>query len=616
MALEFLAIGAVLGGIGNCLAEAAGGKVVDGLAKFSSRHIARYTAHWSLPENEHVARPLRTAQYDALKSFLLDFTKWIDGSQSHTLDVSGERFLREATSYAARGRSSSGNLPDPQAKEIADKLEATLDKVLAGKTAAEQKARALVKAAESVVLTELRKAVGAAGGGQPPQVFVDAFSGRYEMLAGWHARFVHYWQQAIKENEPFRAIFSAQRLASIAEGIEELKQGQTAIREDISSMKAELLAAMSQRQGIPPDHLRPLFDAVGSEVPAERFEEAIRAAVDALVAKAADKAAPMNDPAAVVAAIDAARAKLKTLDIEGALGLLDREIENQESQRIAAARGEARLYSERADILSKAYRWNEALAAHARAARAEPDDPWHHFCAGNIHVHQGRLDAALRDYSFGLGVAKRVGDERNEGVGACFLGNVFFSKGKLEDALRHFEVYRKVSEKLAAGDATNSQWQRDLSVSHNKIGDVRRAQGDLSGALQAYEAGLAICQKLAAGDATNSKRQRDLSACHNRIGDVRRAQGDLSGALRAYEAGLTIRQKLAAGDATNSEWQYDLFVSLWRIGHHGDGDLGALERALSVIEKLDREGKLAPVNAQWVEMTRQAVAAMKARKGK
>jgi hypothetical protein len=30
-------------------------------------------------------------------------------------------------------------------------------------------------------------------------------------------------------------------------------------------------------------------------------------------------------------------------------------------------------------------------------------------------------------------------------------------------------------------------WQRDLSVSHNKIGDVQQAQGDLAATLTSYQ---------------------------------------------------------------------------------------------------------------------------------
>ena len=84
-------------------------------------------------------------------------------------------------------------------------------------------------------------------------------------------------------------------------------------------------------------------------------------------------------------------------------------------------------------------------------------------------------------------------------------------------------AYRKslaIREALAARDPANTQWQRDLSVSHDRIGDVLVAQGDGPGALAAYRKSLAIAEALAARDPANTEWQRDLSVSHNRIGDV------------------------------------------------------------------------------------------------
>ena len=53
-----------------------------------------------------------------------------------------------------------------------------------------------------------------------------------------------------------------------------------------------------------------------------------------------------------------------------------------------------------------------------------------------------------------------------------------------------------IAERLAKADPGNAGWQRDLSVSHNKIGDVQREQGDLAAALTSYRASLAIAERL------------------------------------------------------------------------------------------------------------------------
>ena len=57
-----------------------------------------------------------------------------------------------------------------------------------------------------------------------------------------------------------------------------------------------------------------------------------------------------------------------------------------------------------------------------------------------------------------------------------------------------------IFERLATADPSNAGWQRDLSVSHEKVGDVLTAQGRLDHALEAYRASLAIAERLAAAE--------------------------------------------------------------------------------------------------------------------
>ena len=143
--------------------------------------------------------------------------------------------------------------------------------------------------------------------------------------------------------------------------------------------------------------------------------------------------------------------------------------------------------------------------------------------------------------------------------------------------------------RLAAADPANTEWQRDLSVSHNKLGDVAAAAGDLAAARAAYQAALDIARpagrrrprqhrmaarpvrqprtssatwrsrpgtwpppapptrpastsraRLAAADPANTEWQRDLSVSHNKLGDVAAAAGDLAAARAAYQAALDI----------------------------------------------------------------------------
>ena len=60
-------------------------------------------------------------------------------------------------------------------------------------------------------------------------------------------------------------------------------------------------------------------------------------------------------------------------------------------------------------------------------------------------------------------------------------------------------------------DPDNAGWQRDLSVSFNKVGDVQVAQGDLPAALKSFRDSLAIRDRLSKSDPDNAGWQRDLS---------------------------------------------------------------------------------------------------------
>src|SRR5262249_7457382 len=91
----------------------------------------------------------------------------------------------------------------------------------------------------------------------------------------------------------------------------------------------------------------------------------------------------------------------------------------------------------------------------------------------------------------------------------------------------------------------NTGWQRDLSLSYNKIGDVLVDQGNLLEALQSFRDGLAIRERLAKADPDNAGWQRDLSVSYNKIGEVLGAQGNLPEALNAFLDGFAIRDCLA-----------------------------------------------------------------------
>jgi len=185
-----------------------------------------------------------------------------------------------------------------------------------------------------------------------------------------------------------------------------------------------------------------------------------------------------------------------------------------------------------------------------------------------------------------------AGWQRNLSVSHERVGNVLATQGNLPVALTAFQATHRILERLTADDPDNAGWQRDLSVIHREIGDVLVAQGNLPGALAAYQDSLAICERVTTVNPDDSGWQRDLSVCSSEIGDVLAEQGNLPEALAAYRGTNRILERLAAADPSRADWQHDLSVSHERIGEvlTAQGNLrdalAAYQASLAIAERL------------------------------
>jgi len=168
---------------------------------------------------------------------------------------------------------------------------------------------------------------------------------------------------------------------------------------------------------------------------------------------------------------------------------------------------------------------------------------------------------------------------------------VLLAQGDLAGALLAYRDSMTIRARLAAADPANFNWQRDLSVSHERIGDILAALGDLAGAVAAYRARHEIAARLGAADRANAEWQRDLAVSYNRMGYVLRAQHDLSGALAAYRESMAIAARLAAADPANRESQRDLFVNLFRIATLLLR-LGEADAACPMAQQVDTQARL------------------------
>jgi tetratricopeptide (TPR) repeat protein len=192
--------------------------------------------------------------------------------------------------------------------------------------------------------------------------------------------------------------------------------------------------------------------------------------------------------------------------------------------------------------------------------------------------------------------------QRDLSVSCEKIGSVLLAKGKHNEALANFRSSLKIREALVCSNSKSIQWQRDLSVSHNRIGDVLMEQGKHNEAIASFRSSLRIRQTLVCSVSDDTELQRDLSVSHNKIGYALMIQGKKDEALVSYHSGLSIAETLALSDPSNAEWQRDLVVSYVKISI-ADIALAPklLQQALDIVRKLDKDGKLAPVDAFMLE---------------
>jgi tetratricopeptide (TPR) repeat protein len=199
-----------------------------------------------------------------------------------------------------------------------------------------------------------------------------------------------------------------------------------------------------------------------------------------------------------------------------------------------------------------------ARALYIEAAQLDPDDVQGVFNAGWFQSEAGDLAAAETAFKRVQSLAKPGADERTLYWARLGLGDIQSARGNLAASLATYRDAGAIFERLAKSDPGNAGWQRDLSVSFNRVGDVLVAQGQLPEALKAFKDSLAIFERLAKSDPGNAGWQRDLAVSLGKVGGIQSQSGDRNGALGAFRQGREIIARLKAASPENATLPKDL----------------------------------------------------------
>lgn len=115
-------------------------------------------------------------------------------------------------------------------------------------------------------------------------------------------------------------------------------------------------------------------------------------------------------------------------------------------------------------------------------------------------------------------------------------------------------------------------------------------------------------ERLVQAEPDQADYQRNLSVSYDRVGDVYQDLGQGEKARDAYQKALRIRERLAKAEPDRADYQVDLVNSLYRVGIAGDSSAHEpIKRALEILRTLQEERRLAPQHEFKIPALREAL---------
>ncbi|HLW79927.1 MAG TPA: tetratricopeptide repeat protein, partial [Terriglobia bacterium] len=152
-----------------------------------------------------------------------------------------------------------------------------------------------------------------------------------------------------------------------------------------------------------------------------------------------------------------------------------------------------------------------------------------------------------------------------------------------------------VRQELADAEPGNTTYQRDLSISFNKLADLARNAGRSADAEALYRQSLQVTQELADAEPGNTTYQRDLSVSFNKLADLAVRRGQTEQADQWVQQALEIRRQLCRNEPARldlaEELAYVLYFSATDLPNHAD-DEDAKQETRYLLEPFERLGHM------------------------
>jgi tetratricopeptide (TPR) repeat protein len=189
---------------------------------------------------------------------------------------------------------------------------------------------------------------------------------------------------------------------------------------------------------------------------------------------------------------------------------------------------------------------------------------------------------------------QRADYQRDLSVSYERLGDLMRALGNGEAAREYFQKSLDIRERLARAEPQHADYQSEVSVSYEKLGNLMRALGNGEAAREYFQQSLDIRERLARAEPQRADYQRNLSVSCNKLGDLIRDLGNGEAAREYFQKGLDIAERLARAEPQRADYQRDLSVSYNHLGdlirELGNGEAAPeyFQKGLDIAERLAR----------------------------
>lgn len=567
-----------LGWLAGTVAGAAAGGASDRAFRNAVKGVRdRLAGLRGVPENHDIAHGVRLAQLQALERVIRDYRargrpEW--ASHPHTRP---DLFFERALGFTARAIGRSQTFAVEHNLEVTDHLTSTVDGVLAPpghEGPALQRSAQVGALAEDAVLTELR-------GSLDGVVFPEGFEAHFRMGGGEYPRFLDLFAafigEQIKSNERFRAIFTTGQLsrldglaietAELVRRIDERFGGALGrIEAAIDSQAvvlAQILAKVSADKGVPTAPLQAVLLRMGeSEVPAEQIAARLAAKAEEYLALREQWARVADTQPDVTAVRQEAFARLEKGELDAARALIGAARTRLKEARLVAAREEATLLADEAQVDMLALRYRDAAAKYAEAGELVA------FEAGavircierraNALLMQGEefgdnaaLVEALTPLNALVEAASRLHDPvhwarrlTDLGYGLAALGRRERGTGRLEEAVG---VYRLALEELSR-DGAPEAW----ATAQNNLASTLVLLAERNGDLDLLEEAIAAL-RATLEVRTREQSPREWADAQQNLGHALLTLGDRRNDTAMIQQGLSAFERALEGRSRDAQ---------------------------------------------------------------